>query len=106
MILLNIEKERIFCRLVRKGPHILEFSDDYLMVHNGRIALAPPDIVEEHHAAKEAGNEDRRRELTKKISESINEVYYKNSDIQWYSLREYINNFNTSRLRELVAKAL
>lgn len=43
---IELEKELIFVKLIRKGPHILEFSNDYLMVHNGKIAFATAAIRE------------------------------------------------------------
>ncbi len=46
------EKEMIFVKLIRKGPHVLEFSDDYLMVHNGRITLATSPVLEKYRSIK------------------------------------------------------
>lgn len=98
---IDYEKEMIFVKLIRKGPHVLEFSDDYLMVHNGRITLATSSVLEKYRSIKKAENMESRCNLIQAIAELIDREYYSNSDLEWYSLREYIANFNVKRLEEL-----
>ncbi len=95
------EKEMIFVKLIRKGPHVLEFSDDYLMVHNGRITLATDHILEKYHSVKMTEDIELRHNLIRTIAELIDKEYYGNNKLEWYSLREYIANFNVKRLEEL-----
>lgn len=95
------EKEMIFVKLIRKGPHVLEFSDDYLMVHNGKITLATSSVLEKYRSIKKAENIELRHNLFQAIAELIDREYYSNSNLEWYSLRDYIANFNVSRLEEL-----
>ncbi len=95
------EKEMIFVKLIRKGPHVLEFSDDYLMVHNGRITLATSPVLEKYRSIKKAGDLESGCNLIQAIAELIDREYYSNSSLEWYSLREYIANFNVNRLEEL-----
>ncbi|KUO74528.1 MAG: hypothetical protein APF77_23660 [Clostridia bacterium BRH_c25] len=98
------EKEMIFVKLIRKGPHVLEFSDDYLMVHNGRITLATTPVLEQYRSIKRAENLELKHKLVQLIAELIDREYYGNSNLEWYSLREYIANFNVNRLEELKLK--
>ena len=95
------EKEMIFVRLLRKGAHILEFSDDYLMVHNGRITLATSSVLEKYRSIKKAEGLEPGCNLVQAIAELIDREYYSNNNLEWYSLREYIANFNVNRLEEL-----
>lgn len=95
------EKEMIFVKLIRKGPHVLEFSDDYLMVHNGKITIATSLVLEKYRSIKKAGNFEPGSNLIQAIAELIDREYYSNSSLEWYSLREYIANFNVNRLEEL-----
>lgn len=101
---LEYEKEMIFVKLIRKGPHILEFSNDYLMVHNGKITIATSKILEQYNAAKRAGDMDLKHNLIRTIAELIDNEYYRNRSIEWYSLRDYIGNFDGNRLEELKEK--
>lgn len=98
------EKEMIFVKLIRKGPHILEFSDDCLMVHNGKIALATSPVLEKYHAIKKADDMESRCNLAQATAELIDREYYSNTHLEWYSLWEYIENFNVKRLEELKKK--
>lgn len=98
------EKEMIFVKLIRKGPHVLEFSDDCLMVNNGRITLATSPVLEKYHLVKKAENNEVKGALNKAVAQLIDKEYYNNSKLEWYSLWEYINNFNVSRLEELKKK--
>jgi hypothetical protein len=101
---LEYEKEMIFVKLIRKGPHILEFSNDYLMVHNGKITIATSTILEHYNAAKRVGNMELKHNLIRSIAELIDNEYYRNRSIEWYSLRDYIGNFDGRRLEELKEK--
>jgi hypothetical protein len=102
-IMMNIEKEKemLFVKLIRKGPHVLEFSDDYLMVHNGKITFATSSVMEKYRSLRKAENVELRRNLIKAVAELIDKEYYFNNNLDWYSLREYIANFNVNRLEEL-----
>lgn len=95
------EKELIFAKLIRKGPHILEFSDDYLMVHNGKITLATAPVLEQYNTVKRIEDLELRNKLIKMIADLIDREYYGNNTLEWYSLRDYIANFNVNRLEEL-----
>jgi hypothetical protein len=95
------EKEMIFVKLIRKWPHVLEFSDDYLMVHNGKITLATSSVMEKYRMAKKTDNMESRSNLIQSIAELIDREYYSNNNLEWYSLRDYIANFNDNRLEEL-----
>ncbi|HYE84397.1 MAG TPA: hypothetical protein VEG39_19825 [Clostridia bacterium] len=101
MVNIEQEKEMIFVKLIRKGPHVLEFSDDYLMVHNGKITLATAPVLEQYRSIKKADNLELRHKLIKLIADLIDREYYGNRNLEWYSLREYIANFNVNRLEEL-----
>lgn len=101
---INHEKEMIFVKLIRKGPHVLEFSDDYLMVHNGRITLATSPVMEKYKMAEKAVDMESKSSLTQAIAELIDKEYYNNNNLEWYSLRDYIANFNDNRLEELKLK--
>ena len=98
---IEYEKEMIFVKLIRKGPHVLEFSDDYLMVHNGKLTLATSLVLEKYRSIKKAENVETRCNLVQTIAELIDREYYSNSNLEWYNLREYIANFDLSRLEEL-----
>lgn len=98
---LEYEKEMIFVKLIRKGPHILEFSNDYLMIHNGKLTLATSNVLEQYSAAQKAEDNEQRHKLISTIAELIDREYYKNRNLEWYSLREYIGNFDVNRLEEL-----
>jgi len=98
---IDYEKEMIFVKLIRKGPHVLEFSDDYLMVHNGKITLATSSVLEKYRSVKKVENMESRSNLIQAIADLIDREYYSNSNLEWYSLREYIANFNVNRLEEL-----
>lgn len=98
------EKEMIFVKLIRKGPHVLEFSDDYLMVHNGRITLATSPVLEKYRSIKTTEDLELKHNLIQTIAELIDKEYYGNNKLEWYSLREYIANFNVNRLEELKQK--
>lgn len=104
MTAIEQEKELIFVKLIRKGPHVLEFSNDYLMVHNGKIAIATAIIKEMYFSALTAENNELQTILKKEIAKIINDEYYRNKNIEWYSLREYIDNFSCSRLEEFKRK--
>jgi hypothetical protein len=97
------EKEMIFVKLIRKGPHVLEFSDDYLMVHNGKFAFATALVLEKYHSII-AENIETKSNIYKALSELIDREYYSNINLEWYNLREYIANFDVSRLEELKLK--
>lgn len=101
---INHEREMIFVKLIRKGPHVLEFSDDYLMVHNGRIALATAPVLEKYNSIKEVDDIELRSDLIKAIAQLIDTEYYSNNKLEWYSLWEYIENFDSKRLEELKQK--
>ena len=101
MVNIEREKELIFAKLVRKGPHILEFSDDYLMVHNGKITLATAPVLEKYNYIKKVDDLESRDKMIKIIADLIDKEYYGNKNLEWYSLREYIANFNVNRLEEL-----
>jgi hypothetical protein len=101
---IDYEKEMIFVKLIRKGPHILEFSDDCLMVHNGKIALATSPVLEKYHLINKAENIESRCKLVQATAELIDREYYSNCNLEWYSLWEYIANFNVNRLEELKKK--
>lgn len=98
---LEHEKEMLFVKFIRKGPHILEFSDDCLMVHNGKLTIATPDVMEQYNAAKNTEDEEQRNKLARSIAELIDKEYYRNRNLEWYSLREYIGHFDLNRLAEL-----
>lgn len=98
------EKEMIFVKLIRKGPHILEFSDDCLMVHNGKITLATSLVLEKYHSMKKAESIESEFALVQATAKLIDREYYHNNKLEWYSLWEYIANFNTKRLEELKQK--
>ena len=98
------EKEMIFVKLIRKGPHILEFSDDYLMVHNGKLTLATSAVLEQYIAVKRVEDMELRHNRAQAIAELIDREYYRNRNLEWYSLREYIANFDFNRLEELKKK--
>ncbi|MGE5633227.1 MAG: hypothetical protein ACM3TR_19355 [Caulobacteraceae bacterium] len=98
------EKELIFVKLIRKGPHVLEFSNDYLMVHNGKITIATSKVLEKYLSVIETADEEKKGIMKKTIAALINEEYYNNKAIEWYSLRDYIDNFNPNRLEELKEK--
>ena len=101
MINIEYEKEMVFVKLIRKGPHVLEFSDDCMMVHNGRITLATSPVLEKYFSIKKADSLESRRKIIQAVAELIDKEYYGNSNLEWYSLREYIANFNLNRLEEL-----
>lgn len=100
------DKEMIFIKLIRKGPHVLEFSDDCLMVNNGRIAFATSPVLEKYSLIKKAENTESRRALTQAVAQLIDKEYYSNSNLEWYSLRDYIANFNVNRLEELKKRVI
>lgn len=101
---LEYEKEMVFVKLIRKGPHILEFSDDCLMVHNGKLTLATPTVIEQYNAAKRAEDVEQKHKLISTIAKLIDKEYYRNGELEWYSLREYIGHFDVDRLAELKDK--
>jgi len=98
---LEHEKEIIIAKLIRKGPHILEFSNDCLMVHNGKLTIATPDIMNQYKAARNTKDEEKRNILARSLAELIDKEYYRNRSIEWYSLREYLGHFDVNRLAEL-----
>lgn len=98
------EKELIFVRLIRKGPHIMEFSNDYLMVHNGKITMATEAVLEKYFSSLTAEDKEVQLKLNMELASMINDEYYKNKKIEWYSLREYIDNFSINRLNEFKSK--
>ena len=85
---LEYEKEMVFVNLIRKGPHILEFSDDCLMVHNGKLTLATPTVMEQYNEAKKAGDAEQKDKLISTVAKLIDKEYYRNGNLEWYSLRE------------------
>lgn len=101
---INQEKEMIFVKLIRKGPHVLEFSDDCLMIHNAKITLATSQVLEKYHSMQKAENMDSMCDLVQATAQLIDREYYNNSNLEWYSLWEYIANFNVNRLEELKQK--
>lgn len=101
---INREKELIFVRLIRKGPHIMEFSNDYLMVHNGKIAVATEAVLEKYFSLLTAEDKTVQLKLNMELASMINDEYYKNKKVEWYSLREYIDNFSSNRLNEFKSK--
>lgn len=101
---LEHEKEVVFAKLIRKGPHILEFSNDCLMVHNGKLTIATPDVMEQYKAAQSTDDEEKRNRLARMIANLIDKEYYRNRNLEWYSLREYIGHFDIDRLAELKEK--
>lgn len=98
------EKEMIFVKLIRKGPHVLEFSDDCLMVHNGKITLATSPVLEKYNSIKMTENMESGCDHIQAIAQLIDREYYHNNNLEWYSLWEYIANFNVKRLEELKQK--
>lgn len=101
MIDIEREREMVFIKLMRKGPHVLEFSDDYLMVHYSRIALATSPVLERYFSIKNADSLESKCKIIRSVAELIDKEFYCNSALEWYSLREYIENFNLNRLEEL-----
>jgi len=97
---LELEKEMIFVKLIRKGPHVLEFSDDCLMIHNGKLTVATELVRKKYYKAKSTSDKQASMMLEKEIASIINEEYYMNKNLEWYSLRDYISNFTLSRLEE------
>jgi uncharacterized protein (DUF1015 family) len=101
MINIEHEKEMIFVELIRKGPHVLEFSDDYMMVHNGKITLATSSVLDKYFSIKKVEDVELKHKTIQAVAELVDKEYYSNSNLEWYSLREYIANFNVNRLEEL-----
>jgi hypothetical protein len=71
------------------------------MVHNGKLTLATPTVMEQYNEAKRAGDAEQKDKLISTVAKLIDKEYYRNGNLEWYSLREYIGHFDVDRLAEL-----
>lgn len=66
--------------------------------------MQPQPSGKKYFSVLSTDSREDRTALEKEIASLVNDEYYRNKNIEWYSLREYIDNFTYNRLEEFKRK--